>query len=75
MDEGQITGILGNEEITNINLISPQIIENNNLLIDTFEQTNINQNNYKGENFFPIQSVIEITSQPYEYIEEYKEAI
>ena len=75
IDEGQIAGILGNEEITNINLISPQIIDNNNLLIDAFDQTNINQNNYKGESFVPIESVIEITSQPYEYIEEYKEAI
>ena len=75
IDEGQITGILGTEDITNINVISPQVIDNNNLLMDVFDQTNINQNNYQAENFVPIESVIEISSQPYEYIEEYKEAI
>ena len=75
IDEGQITGIIGTEPITNINIISPQIIDDNNLLMETFDQTNINQNNYQAENFVPIESVIEISSQPYEYIEEYKEAI
>ena len=43
--------------------------------METFDQTNINQNNYQAENFVPIESVIEISSQPYEYIEEYKEAL
>ena len=75
IDEGQITGIIGTEPITNINIISPQIIDDNNLLMETFDQTNINQNNYQAENFVPIESVIEISSQPYEYIEEYKEAL
>ena len=56
-------------------LFSPQIIDDNNLLMETFDQTNINQNNYQAENFVPIESVIEISSQPYEYIEEYKEAL
>lgn len=75
IDEGQITGIIGTEPITNINIISPQIIDDNNLFMETFDQTNINQNNYQAENFVPIESVIEISSQPYEYIEEYKEAL
>ena len=75
IDEGQITGIIGTEPITNINIISPHIIDDNNLLMETFDQTNINQNNYQAENFVPIESVIEISSQPYEYIEEYKEAL